>query len=244
MLHGFFYLYNLPMKTFLDKFILGFPRLYIKQFPYAWIIFIALWTWPLNIISVIFLLIILLGMLLLHWQYTAWMRKLRNIYAPGDGKFYIDRPALPLERAARNIAILLAVSGLITFFLQGQFGLAPWQFFLIMVGFSLMYRDRIFFGSPTTYVIAASGIGIYLAAGHLDYRMFLNFNEIARIERYKYQKDQGWFVLARTPDSKDGLLLIPKSPNGFSKHVMNLFIVPKDIEKFLEQLPYGFKPLL
>jgi len=231
------------MKLFLDRFILSVPRLYIKQFPYAWIVFIALWTWPLNI-SVIFLFIILLGMWLLRWQYTAWMRKLRNTYAPEDGKFYIDRPPLPLGRAAQSIAILLALSGLITFFLQGQLGLAPWQFFLILVGFSLMYRDRIFFGSPTTYVITASGIGVYVASGHLDYRLFLNFNEIARIERRAYQKDQDWSFLARTPHIKDGLLLIPKSPNGFSKLVMNLFIVPKDIEKFLEQLPYGFKPAL
>ena len=48
------------MKSFLDRFVLGIPRLYIKQFPYAWIFFIALWTWPPNL-AFIFLLIILVG---------------------------------------------------------------------------------------------------------------------------------------------------------------------------------------
>lgn len=55
-----------PMRTFLDRFILSIPRLYIKQFPYAWIVFIGLWAWPPSAIIFVFLFIILLGLFLLQ----------------------------------------------------------------------------------------------------------------------------------------------------------------------------------
>jgi hypothetical protein len=236
----FFYLYNQRMKSFLDRFILGIPHLYIKQFPYAWIAFIALWTWPTNL-SIIFLLIVLIGLFMLKWQYSAWISTLRNEYAPKDGKFYIDRPPVPIQRAVRNILILCAATGLVSYFLSGQVRLTSWQLFLTIVGFSLLYRNSLFFGAPTTYIITASGIAIRFAPGHLDYCPFLKFDEISRIERCEYQKDKGWDSFARLPYAKDGLLLIPKNPKGFTKRVERLFIVPKDIDKFQEQLPYGYK---
>jgi hypothetical protein len=164
---------------------------------------------------------------------------MQNEYAPRDGKFYVDRPSIPIQRAARNILILLVVAGFVAFFLNRQVGLTVWQFFLMLVGFSLLYRNPLFFGAPTTYVITASGIGIYFAPGNLDYRLFLRFDEISRIERCGYQKDVGWNCFARVP-SKDGLLLIPKNPNGLTKRIWKLFIVPKDIDKFREQLPFGY----
>jgi hypothetical protein len=43
------------------------------------------------------------------------------------------------------------------------------------------------------------------------------------------------------PYAKDGLLLVPKNPNGFTKRMEKLFIAPEDIEKFQEYLPYGYK---
>jgi hypothetical protein len=227
------------MKPFLDRFILSIPRLFIKQFPYAWIIFIALWSWPPNF-SFIFLLIILIGLSMLRWQSAAWLSNLRREYAPGDGKFYIDQPSIPLKKAMQNLSILVVVSAALAFLLKGQFGLNSWQIFFMMVGFSIFYRDALFFGAPVKYVITASGIGIHYAPGHLDYRLFLTFKEISRIERCAFQKDKGWDNFARTQNATDGLLLIPKDPNGFSKRLERLFIVPKDIETFLEQLPYGF----
>ena len=225
------------MKSFLDRFILGVPRLYIKQFPYAWIFFIALWTWPPNL-SLIFPLIILVGLLMLQWQYSAWVSTMRNEYAPNGGKFYIDRPLVPIQRAVRNILILLVVAGILAFFLNRQIGLTVWQIFLIIVGFSLLYRNSTFFGAPTTYIITASGIAIHFAPGHLDYRLFLKFSEINRIERRGYEKDKGWDCFARVP-SDDGLLILPKNPKGLTKRIEKLFIVPMDIDKFLAQLPHG-----
>jgi hypothetical protein len=111
----------------------------------------------------------------------------------------------------------------------------------MIVGFTLLYRDTQFFGAPTTYVITASGIGIHYIPGHIDYRLFLPFKEISRIEKSRYQKNKNWDLFARTRDGKDGLLMIPKNPNGFTKRVEKLYIVPKDMEKFLEQLPYGYR---
>lgn len=224
----------------LDRFILGIPRLYIKQFPYAWIVFIALWAWTPGL-QLIFLFIILLGYFLLAWQYRAWMRSMRGKHAPEKGKFYVDRPAVPLERSVRNIAILAAVGGAASYFLQGQFGLTFWQLFLIIVGFTLMYRNALFFGASVTYFISATGIGIFHAPGHLDYRLFFEFNEISRIERCAYKDDLSWVNFSRIPNPKEGLLLTPKNPNGFSKRMRKIFIAPMDIEKFREQLPYGFK---
>lgn len=224
------------MRTFFDRFILGIPRLYIKQFPYAWIIFIALWAWPPSL-SWVCLLIVLVGLLLVKWQHAAWIASMRDKYAPNGEKFHVDSPPVPLQRAARNISILLVAAGIAAFFLSNRIGLSAWQFFLIIVGFSLLYRNSLFFGAPTTYVITASGIGIYFAPSNLDYRLFLKFDEISRVERCGYQKDKGWDCFARTR-AKDGLLLIPKNPNGLTKRIEKLFIVPKDIDKFREQLPY------
>jgi hypothetical protein len=227
------------MKAFLDRFILGIPRLYIKQFPYAWIVFVALWTWPPSTIVFIFPFIILLGLFMLQWQHSAWLSTLRAEYAPAGGKFYIDRPPVPIWRAVKNISILLVLAGTVAFFFNQQIGLKPWQMFLIIVGFSLLYRNYTFFGAPTTYVITASGIAIHFAPGHLDYRPFIKFSEINRVERCGYQKDKGWDCFARIR-AADGLLLLPKNPNGLTKRIEKLFIAPGDIDKFREQLPYGY----
>jgi hypothetical protein len=231
------------MKQFLDRFILSIPLLFIKQFPYAWIAVIALWAWP-PIVSGIFLLIIVLGLLMLRWQSRAWISNLRREHAFKDGKFYIDEPDIPLTESARKLIFLLAGSALIAWLLNGQFGLNFRQIFLMILGFTLLYRDTQFFGAPTTYVITASGIGIHYIPGHIDYRLFLPFKEISRIEKSKYQKNKNWDLFARTRDVKDGLLMIPKNPNGFTKRVEKLFIVPENMQKFLEQLPHGYGNVL
>jgi hypothetical protein len=229
------------MNPTLDRFILNIPRLFIKQYPYAWFPLVVLWTWPPNL-SLIFLAAIVIGLLSLRWQYTAWMAYMRREYAGKDGKFYVDRPAIPWGRAVRNITILLAGGGLIASLLNGQLGLTFWQLFLIFVGFMLTYQDYRFFGASTTYIITATGIAVYFAPGHLDYRLFFTFNEIARIERTYFQKDKNWDFFARSREvGIDGLLLIPKDIKGFSKRMEKLFIAPQNIDKFIEQLPYGYK---
>lgn len=228
------------MSPILDRFILGVPRLFLKQYPYAWFPLVALWAWPPNI-SLIFLAVIVVGILSLRWQSAAWISHLRREHAGREGKFHVDRPAVPWGRAVRNVAILLAGSALIASLLKGQFGLAFWQLFLIFSGFTLTYQDVRFFGNPTVYVVTATGIAVYFATGHLDYRLFFTFKEISRIERTRFQKNKSWDFFARARDDADGLLLIPKDINGFSKGIKKLFILPQDIDGFVEQLPYGYK---
>lgn len=227
------------MKTFLDRFILAIPLLFIKQFPYAWILVIALWTWP-PIVSGILALIIVIGLLMMHWQSRAWISNLRREHAFTDGKFYIDQPAVPVRQFTRRFLILLAAAALIGWLLKGQFGLNFWQIFFMIVGFTLLYRDTQFFGAPTTYVITDQGIGIHYIPSHIDYRLFVSFKEISHIEKSEYQEQKKWDVFARTRDIKNGLLMIPKNSNGFTKRIDKLFIAPKDMQKFIEQLPHGF----
>lgn len=227
------------MKQVLDRFILAIPVLFIKQFPYAWIAAITFWSWP-PTFSVVFLVIILIGLFALRWQSSAWISNLQREHAFTDGKFYVDQPLLSLTESIRKILILIAGAALLAWLLKGQFGLSFWQIFLIIVGFTLLYRDTQFFGAPTTYVITDQGIGIHFTPGHLDYRLFLSFKEIQRVEKSKYQKDLDWDAFVRTKDTQEGLLMIPRNPNGFTKRIDKLFIAPHDREKFLEQLPRGY----
>jgi hypothetical protein len=129
---------------------------------------------------------------------------------------------------------------LLAWLLNGRFRLNFWQIFLLIAGFTLFYQDARFFGAPTTYVITDQGIGIHFIPGHIDYRLFLSFKEISRIEKSVYQKDKNWDLFARRREVTDGLLMIPKNPNGFTKRIDKLFIAPKDMERFLEQLPHGY----
>jgi hypothetical protein len=177
---------------------------------------------------------------MLHWQSSAWISNLRREHAFADGKFYVDHAPFSPAPSVRKILILLAGAGLIAWLMKGQFGLGFWQIFLIIFGFTLLYRDTQFFGSPATYIITDKGIGIRFVQGHLDYRLFFPFKEISRIERSEYQKDRNWDFFARTREIKDGLLMLPKNPNGFTRRIEKLFIAPKDREEFLQHLPFGF----
>jgi hypothetical protein len=227
------------MKEVLDHFILAIPVLFIKQYPYAWIAAIVFWSWP-PTFSVVFLAIIVIGLLALRWQSSAWISNLQREHAFKDGKFYVDQPPLSLMDSARKILILFAGAALLAWLLNGKFGLGFWQIFLMIVGFTLFYRDTQFFGAPTTYVITDQGIGIHFTPGHIDYRLFLTFKEISRIEPGAFQKNGNWDAFVRSQNIKDGLLLLPKNPNGFTKRIERLFIAPNDREKFLEQLPHGY----
>jgi hypothetical protein len=227
------------MKQMLDQFILAIPVLFIKQFPYAWIAAVAFWSWP-PTFSIIFLSIILIGLLMLRWQSSAWISNLQREHAFQDGKFYVDQPPFPWLEAARKILILIAGVGLLAWLLKGQLGLSFWQIFLIILGFTLLYRDTQFFGAPATYVITDQGIGIHFTPGHIDYRLFFAFKEIGRIEKRKYQKDENWDAFVRNRNTQEGLLMSPRNPNGFTRRIEKMFIAPNDPDKFLEQLPQGY----
>ncbi len=227
------------MKQSLDRFILALPLLFIKQFPYAWILVIALWSWPPNA-SAVFSSIIVIGLIAMQWQSAAWLSNTRREHALRDGKFYVDRPGVPIKMAVQRLTILILISGLLAFLFKGYFDLSFWQIFFLLTGFSIFYRDTMFFGAPTTYVITDEGIGIRFAPSHIDYRLFLNFKEINSIKKTMNSQEFDWNIFARPQNVKEGLLLIPKDPNGFSKRIKKLFIAPKDMQKFLEQLPPSY----
>ena len=126
----------------------------------------------------------------LRWQTAAWISHIRREHAGRDGKFYVDQPPVPWQKAARNIAILAAASLLAAFLLEGQFGLSFWQILIMLLGFNIFYQDTRFFGAAVTYIITATGIAIRFVPGHIDYRLFLSFREISRIEKSTYQKGQ------------------------------------------------------
>jgi len=177
---------------------------------------------------------------MLYWQSRAWISNLHREHAYQGGKFHVDQPPVSLEKLAQRFLILLIGASLFAWLLNGRFGLNFWQLFLMAIGFTLCYYDTRFFGADTTYVITHEGIGIRFIPGHIDYRLFLSFKEISHLEKKEYQKDENWDLFARSRDTKNGLLLIPKNPNGFTRRVDKLFIAPKDVERFLEQLPQGF----
>ncbi|HET6597442.1 MAG TPA: hypothetical protein VFG81_17565 [Anaerolineales bacterium] len=228
------------MKPLFDRFILGFPVLFLKQYPYAWIAIVALWPRSPSLAS-LFLVIVVLGLVCLRWQTAAWISHIRREHAGKDGKFYVDQPPVAWHQAARNITVLLAGSVLGAYILRGQFGLSFWQLLIMLTGFCIFYQDTRFFGAAVTYVVTATGIAIRFVPGHIDYRLFLSFREISRIEKTTYQTDRNWDFFARARDTKEGLLMTPKNPNGFTRRIEKLFIAPQDQERFLAELPHGYR---
>ena len=227
------------MKPF-DRFILKLPRLVIKQYAYAWLSLVLLWNSSMGW-ALLSLLILIIGILLLRKQSAAWVKFIQEEHAAGEGKFYVDEPAIPWGRAVVNISILFIGSGLIAYFFRGLLGLSPVKLFVLITGFTLIFQDTRYFGAPSIYIITATGIAVYFAPRLTDYRLFLTFKEISKIERTGFESHKDWDIFARTRDAKDGLLFVPKDNNGFSKLLKRLYIVPQDIDKFLEQLPYGYK---
>lgn len=228
------------MKQALDRFILGFPLLFLKQYPYAWLAAVTLWPRSRSF-ALLFLAIILFASLCLRWQSAAWISQMQRLHAGANGKFYMDQPPIPWKAAWRKIAILILGSPLIAFLLQGQFGLTFWQVLVIVVGFTILHQDTLFFGASVTYIITATGIAIRFIPGHIDYTLFLPFKEISCIERRDYKKSMDTDLFARTRDVQNGLLMTPKDPKGFTKRIHKLFIAPGNVEKFMEQLPYGYR---
>jgi hypothetical protein len=228
------------MKQHLDHFILAIPVVFIKQYAFAWIAAVALWTWP-PVVPGIFLVIVALGLLMLRWQSIAWLSNLRREHASPNGKFHVDQPPVRIWESAQKVLILLIGAGVMAWFLKDRLGMGFWQFFIMIAGFIFFYYDTRFIGGLTTYAITDQGIGIRFVPGRIDYRVFIPFKDISRVEKSQFQKDRNWDLFARTRDTKDGLLMIPKNPDGFTKRIERLFIAPNDMEKFLEQLLQGCK---
>ena len=227
------------MKASLDKFILSFPVLFIKQYPYAWIAVVVLWTWP-PVLSGVFLAVIVLGIFSLHWRSAAWISDQRRQHAPDNtAAFLVQRVPIPWSHTARRLAILVAVAAVTAWFASDLVSLTFWQFFIMIVGFAIFYLDTRFFGAATTYIVTDTGIAIYFVSGHLDYRVFIRFKEMERVQRLDAIEtiEATWWVFSRVQKVKSGVLILPRNPQGFSKQIQEILVTPTDVDAFLERIP-------
>src|SRR6185436_8913219 len=152
-----------------------------KKIPYAWIAAVALWAWP-PVASGIFLGIILLGLLLMRAQQYFWEVKITREFQK-EGKPYRDHPRLPIGLQLRNLALVLAGSAVLGLLFGGRLGLQGWQWFLLAAGLMVLYKDTLLFGASAVYLVTPRGIAVRYIPAHVDYRMFLKYDEIDKIAR-------------------------------------------------------------
>lgn len=224
----------------LENFILAVPYLFLKKIPYAWLALVILWVWPPVLFSWILIAILLIGLLMMDWQRRAWEAKLIREHHKGPGKPLIDRPKMPLHLQLRNLGWLALGSGLVAWLLQGQFELSFWQWFSLFVGFMLLYMDHRLLGTTTVYILADQGIGIRCAPGHVDYRLFFSYDEIWRARRVEVPKEKPhrWSQVTPMRQQSEGLLLIPKNRDGFTRHINGeILLAPSDLDTFLAHFP-------
>lgn len=222
----------------LENFILEIPYLFLKKIPYGWFGVVLLWAWP-PIASGIIAALVLLGLLMMKWQNLAWLSKIRREHHRQNGNYFLNRPRPPLSWQARNVAILLAISAVLGWLLDGRIGLTGLQWFLLVVGFTLLYKDTLLLGAATTYVVTEQGIGIHFIPGHIDYRLFIRFDEIAQTVHVKdlHRLPEQWSVFAPRKQVTEGLLLSPRNRSGFSKMLEQVLIAPTDADEFLRHIP-------
>jgi hypothetical protein len=222
------------MKT-LENILLGIPRLFLKKIAYAWLGVIFFWHWP-PISSSIFMGVMLLGFLLMAWQNAAWVTRIRRDFHSGDARPYIDRPHAPWTFRIRNILLLCAGSAALGWLLDGQFELSGVQWFLLLAGFMLLYKDTLLLGAQVTYILTDQGIGIHFRG---SYRPFFKFSEISRAIQTKppRQIPIRWAAMTPQRHPKEGVLLFAARAEGFSKEIPGeLLLAPSNMGRFLSEL--------
>ena len=223
---------------FLESFILGIPYLFLKKIPYAWLAAVIFWSQP-PIISSALLAIVALGLLAMLWQRKAWEAKITREQHRGAAGPYIDRPHAPRLYQLRNLALLFLASGLLAWLLRGRLYLGGWQWFFLLAGFMILYKDTLLLGATVTYILTDQGVGIHFIPGHVDYRLFFKYHEIRQAARKQLPRPQplGWELIAPVRSPQEGVLLSAKNRNGFSPQLQGeLFLAPSSIEAFLEHI--------
>jgi hypothetical protein len=229
----------------LENFILDTPYLFLKKIPYIWIAVVAFWHWP-PLVSGILMLIVLVGLLMMVWQQRAWETRVRRDFHSGETGLLVDHPHAARTFQIRNFLLVCLGSGLIGWLLNGRFGISGLQWFLMLVGTMLLYKDGLLFGAGVTYIITSQGIGIRFVPGHVDYRMFFRFGEIRQVARTKMPKQipLRWEVLTAQRHPKEGIILYPANPAGFTSQLQGEIILgPTDMKKFLAELA-GHLPVM
>lgn len=222
----------------LERFILGIPYLFLKKIPYAWLATVFFWYWP-PLASAGFLLLVLVGLILMAWQNLAWQAKIRRENHSGPVPPIRDHPHAARLFQIRNLAFVLAGSAALGWLLNGRIGLNGLQWFALLGGFMLLYKDALLFGAKTTYLMTDKGLGIRYVPGHVDYRIFIGYHEIKQAVCIQVPESlpHGWDVLAPRRKFKQGILLIANQPQGFSKEIQRMVLIsPTDITGFQAQL--------
>jgi len=218
----------------LEGLLLNIPYLFLKKIPYAWVAVVMFWAWP-PVVSGLFLGIILLGLLLMYFQGRAWESKIGREMRV----LHRDQPRLPLSLRVRNVALTCAVSAVLAILLDQRLGLSAIQWFLLMAGVMLLYRDALLLGAAAIYLITDKGIAVRFIPGHVDYRPFFRFDEMRELSRVTEvdRVPPDWSLLTPARKATSGLLLIPKNSNGFSREFQQVLLAPADLDVFLEHIP-------
>jgi hypothetical protein len=226
------------MPKILEAFILDTPYLFLKKIPYAWIFAVFFWSWP-PILSGILLGLVALGLGMMALQEQAWRAMARRDFHPAPGPPTLICPRLAWKYRLRNILIMLTASALLGWVLSLRLGWTWLQWFLALSGFLILYQDNLILGRPLTLMLTASGVAIRYIPGHMDYRIFIRFDEIrAALPMSKPEPiPVSWSVLAPTGGAAEGLLLKPLNPKGFNQSLEEIFIAPGNVPAFLPLLP-------
>jgi hypothetical protein len=221
------------MRVF-ENFILNIPYLFLKKIPYAWFAAVVFWGSP-PVISATFALITLLGLLAMWFQESAWQRSVLRDFHDQKTDYYIDQPKTLRGYWLRNLAFLLVGGLIISWYIRGVFDMTFAQWFLLIVGVMLLYKDTLIFGAYTTYILTNQGIAIRFIPGHVDYRILVKFSEIkdARLIDTPEKPPTDWTIVAPVRSIKRGILLIPVN-SSFSKTIDKLFISPTRPEIFMQ----------
>ncbi|MBI5842802.1 MAG: hypothetical protein HZB19_22140 [Chloroflexi bacterium] len=219
---------------FLEDFVLAIPYLFLKKIPYAWVFVVMFWAWP-PVVSGIITAIILIGLFFMAVQQRAWEAMIRREYRV----LYRDEPRAPLSYQIRNAALVCAASAAIGFLFDGRLGFTGLQWFLLLAGIMFLYKDALLLGASTVYLVTNKGIAIRYVPGHIDYRLFFRYDEILNVTRKdKIEKVPiTWSVITPVRKVTRGLLLNPKSLDGFSRQIKEVLLVPTDMDEFRKHFP-------
>lgn len=222
---------------FFENLILETPYLFLKKIPYAWLFAVIFLTWA-PLISAILVLIIALGLWFMFLQQRFWEAKILREHQK-EGAAYRVQPHMPRKTQIRNALLVLAGSALLGLLLNGRLNMTGLQWFLLSSGLMFLYRDAMLFGASVVYLVTPRGIGVRYVPGHVDYRLFFRYSEINYVSRVGASDKLpiNTSILSPVRGQKEGILLMAKLMDGFSKEMGHVMLTPDDPEAFLAQLP-------
>ena len=233
-------IYNQCMKQLLDRFILQLSYSLLKKVLYVYV-GAVIFRDSAPVASIVLWILILITLLSIGYQ--SAIRKSNIIKAhSSDGKAYVETMRAPFQYWGLRLLVALTGGALTGYLLAGRFGLSGIDIFLLILGYPLFYRDANLFGAYVAYLVTDCGIGIEFIPGHLVYQTFIGFDEIKSINIIENKKPAlTWSLLTPREEERNGLLLIPSNPNGFSPRDQEFLITPKNVPAFLSHLPPSVK---